>query len=118
MPHNVMIVEDDPDSLQLFRDVVLDLGADFQVASYETCRDAIRDLALGLRPDLIVFDVAMAHVSGNDLLAYRNAHCANVPAIAVTASPAMLTVPGATAVMQKPFDLEAFAATIRRSLKN
>jgi DNA-binding NtrC family response regulator len=70
-------------------------------------------------PDLMITDLCMADVSGWDLLFHENMHRPDLPIFVITALPPP-AVGGAehfaTEFFQKPLDLDALVAAIRRRL--
>ena len=98
----VVVVEDDPDLLRLVEIIIKD-STGLKIRSFTSCEGALRAFDAGLRPAVIVFDVLMPGVDGNELLRRRNELFPDVPAIAVTASPQAIRVPGASLVLTKPF---------------
>jgi two-component system response regulator ChvI len=71
-------------------------------------------------PDLVVLDVAMPVMTGEELLhILRTTDFPTLPVIIATAglNPERFLAQGATAVVSKPFELEPFLATVDRALK-
>jgi signal transduction histidine kinase/DNA-binding response OmpR family regulator/CHASE3 domain sensor protein len=82
--HTVLLVDDDPQSLQLLGTYLN--PADFRVLMAFSGREGI-DMAQREHPDLLVLDLMMPQVSGFDVVAALKAdpHTANIPVIVVTA---------------------------------
>ena len=62
---SVLVVEDDPSSLELIARILRDEAAD--VTAVSSARDAIR-VVLGQRPDVLVSDIGMPEVDGYGML--------------------------------------------------
>jgi signal transduction histidine kinase len=79
----VLVVEDNPD-MRAF--IAGSLGERYRVATAPNGRDGLEQ-ALALRPDLILSDIMMPHVSGDQLLAEvrRRPELADVPFVLLTA---------------------------------
>ena len=82
--HTVLLVDDDPQSLQLLGTYLN--PADFRVLLAFSGQEGI-DMAQREHPDLLVLDLMMPQVSGFDVVATLKAdpHTANIPVIVVTA---------------------------------
>lgn len=117
----ILIVEDDPNSRKLLRDVLDTVG-------YETCEasnaeDGIR-LAQGSRPALILMDIRLPGMNGIEAL-HRlrdDAGTRAIPVVAVTASVmhdqrAQVLDAGFDALENKPISVRSLLATIRRLLQ-
>jgi signal transduction histidine kinase/ActR/RegA family two-component response regulator len=82
----VLVVDDDPDALDLVTTVLAEAGA--EVAAVLSAREA-RDAFDGFRPDVLVCDIAMPDETGYDVIrdvrAREPGRGADVPAIALTA---------------------------------
>jgi two-component system cell cycle response regulator DivK len=108
----VIVVEDNALNLRLFCDLLTAHG-------HETCavrdgREAF-DKAVAFRPDVIVTDIQLPHVSGIELIQqFRdNASLAQVPIMAVTAYAApgdedRIRAAGANAYVSKPISVAKF----------
>lgn len=117
----ILIVEDDPNSRKLLRDVLDTVG-------YETCEasnaeDGIR-LAQGSRPALILMDIRLPGMNGIEAL-HRlrdDSGTRAIPVVAVTASVmhdqrAQVLDAGFDALENKPISVRSLLATIRRLLQ-
>ncbi|NNG25819.1 MHYT domain-containing protein [Telluria aromaticivorans] len=82
----VLVVEDEPDSLELVQQVLSETGA--AILSATSAHDALQ-LFERERPDLLISDIGMPLVDGFQLIrqvrALSDRHLAQVPAIALTA---------------------------------
>lgn len=117
----ILIVEDDPNSRKLLRDVLDTVG-------YETCEasnaeDGIR-LAQGSRPALILMDIRLPGMNGIEALRRLrdDAGTRAIPLVAVTASVMhdqrdQVLDAGFDALENKPISVRSLLATIRRLLQ-
>lgn len=114
--HTILVVDDDPDALELLHTILESCGATVLAAS--TTLHA-RGYLLTVTPDLIICDLALPREDGLSFMrgvrASMNAAVARVPAIAVTAFyedyPPM-SAQEFTAYFQKPIDIDALTRTI------
>ena len=117
----ILIVEDDPKTIKLFRDLL-------QISRYETLeatdgKQAI-DLAREKMPDLILMDIQMPVMDGLEATKILKTDPAtkSIPVIALTAS-AMpedhnkFMKTGGDAFITKPVDTRAFLATVKEYLE-
>jgi CheY-like chemotaxis protein len=80
----VILVDDEPDSLNLIHDILALNGAEvYRASNGRQCLEELRRIT----PTLIVLDLAMPRPDGWDLLAEvrANASTAHIPVVAVTA---------------------------------
>lgn len=82
---SVLIVEDDPDTLELF---VLSLSAVGAVVKKAGTAEAALEILATWKPDVVLCDIQLPGVDGYSLreLVHRNPHLASVPLIAITGS--------------------------------
>ncbi|RDE04781.1 response regulator [Sphingomonas aracearum] len=122
MAKRVLVVEDNELNLKLFSDL---LRAHAHLT--EGVRDGREALeaARAFRPDLIVMDIQLPHVSGFELIqqirADEDAELAAVPIMAVTAyagreDEERIRAAGANAYVSKPISLMRFVAEVGRLL--
>jgi two-component system cell cycle response regulator DivK len=79
----ILVVEDNPKNLKLVRDVLAYSG--FEVIEATSGEDGVR-LARDERPDLILMDLQLPGIDGNEALRQiRQTHERHVPVVAVTA---------------------------------
>lgn len=109
---SVMVVEDDPD----VRDIVGSLldAEGFRVLAARNGREALAALGGGPRPCVILLDLVMPEMDGWEFLQALRARPGfeTLPVVVVTTYPSI--VPGANALIQKPFDFENLVATVAR----
>jgi two-component system cell cycle response regulator DivK len=112
----VLVVEDNELNLRLFCDL---LGAHGHAA--EPVRDGrdVMSRASAFRPDLIIMDIQLPHVSGMDLIAAvkRDPELAGTPVLAVTAyagreDEERIRAAGAEGYISKPISLIRFLEAV------
>jgi CheY-like chemotaxis protein len=101
----VLVVEDEPDIRETFRDVLETEG--YSVRCAANGREALAALAEGPRPSLILLDLMMPEMNGYDLLqALRADHAlSTIPVTVVSAAGDRTSVAGAP-VLKKPVDID------------
>jgi len=100
----ILIVEDDPLSMKLYRDLVVARG--YQVLT-ATDGAAGLDLARGNHPDLVLLDVKLPELSGIEITKAlkSEARTSDIPILVITAWPTMERVvraSGCDAFLMKP----------------
>lgn len=117
----VLIVEDDARSRKLLADVLVAHG--YEVVQTDRGEDALA-LALAHRPALALLDIHLPGIDGfATLRALRaDAHFADLPAVAVTASVmsadrARVTESGFDALLHKPVRLQPLLDTLREVMR-
>lgn len=116
--HSIMHVEDDPDIRQIAR-MSLELVGGFEVAQFES-GPAVLEQAASLRPDMVLLDVMMPGMDGEETYARLRQidGYATVPIVFLTAKASRvdfdrLRVLGAADVILKPFDPMTLPEQIR-----
>jgi two-component system cell cycle response regulator DivK len=119
-PSLILIVEDDPNSRKLLRDVLGTVG--YATREAENAEDGIR-LAQECLPALILMDIRLPGMSGIEALHHlrENVSTRAIPVIAVTASVmqaqrAQALDAGFDALEQKPVSVSALLGTVKRIL--
>lgn len=117
-PMLVHIIDDD-DAVRDSLAVLLETRG-FNVATYATAR-AFLDQAEGGIEGCVITDVQMPEMNGLQLLRAFRARKLDLPVLVVTARGGRALAEealaqGATALIQKPFDPDAFVETIRAAL--
>jgi len=118
----LLLVEDDPDNLELF---TVMLGEKYEVLSYSSPADALMAFQV-FKPDLLVLDVGMRPVSGLECLDAIRAipGYGSIPAIALTGFAravernAFLTACFQAVVTKPVFDQTDLEVVIDRLLKS
>jgi CheY-like chemotaxis protein len=100
-PIRVLIADDEPSVLLMFGDLLTAHG--YEVATVASGKDAIDRLAT-FPADVLLLDILMPGMSGNDTLAELRARGVQVPAIAVTGMPDRANT-GFFAVLSKPIEM-------------
>ena len=116
----ILIVEDNALNIKLFCDLLAAHGHEPEAVT--DSRNAL-DKARSFRPDLVITDIQLPHVSGLDLirLIRKDEHLSNVPIMAVTAYSAQgdedrIRTAGAQAYVSKPISVVKFAQTVDQLL--
>lgn len=111
----ILLVDDEPDILQLFRRILLSAGKGYQVLRAENGKQALEIIAQK-RPDVIFLDLAMPEMDGAQFLAARDQDAAllEIPVILISARDpnAELSVTG----QGSPVETEALAITLKGGL--
>ena len=121
-PFDILLVEDDAADALLIQDALLDRGADHVITRAEDGVAALRRLSdPGLpRPDLIVLDLNMPRMNGNELLEVlkQDEALTVIPVVVLSTSQAPRDVAGAyrrhaNAYIAKPVNLDHFVQAVR-----
>ena len=114
-PPTILVVDDDPDIRQSIQWLLEDEG--FQVRTAGDGREAVAS-ALRARPDLIVLDMGLPLLTGEEVAdALRAALSDPPPIVVITAAgnaAAKAQRCGAVAYLHKPFDLADLADLVQR----
>ena len=112
----VLVVEDNELNLKLFCDLLR--AHEYVVEPVRDGREAVAR-ARDVRPDLIVMDIQMPHVTGYDLILEMRAdeELRSIPVMAVTAyagrdDEERIRAAGASAYVSKPIGLQKFMDTV------
>ena len=112
----ILIIDDDPCSRKLARDVLSHVG--YAIREAANAEDGLA-LAYSERPRLVLMDVQLPGMSGVDALGRLRADpvTAGIPVIAVTAlamksDRARLAAAGFDAYLEKPLDVRTLAAVV------
>ena len=112
----ILIIDDDPCSRKLARDVLSHVG--YAIHEAANAEDGLA-LAYSERPRLVLMDVQLPGMSGVDALGRLRADpvTAGIPVIAVTAlamksDRARLAAAGFDAYLEKPLDVRKLAAVV------
>jgi CheY-like chemotaxis protein len=109
-PH-IFVVEDDPDVRTSIAEILRDEGYD--VGEYSNLDDTLVDLRGGARPCVVLMDLLMPGMTGQDFLAALRSDVAlsEIPCVMITG--ARTPAPGIE-VLHKPFDLVDLVETVAR----
>ena len=117
----ILVVEDNALNIKLFCDLLAAHGHEPEAVT--DSRDAL-DTARAFRPDLVITDIQLPHVSGLELmeLIRNDEDLATVPIMAVTAYSGVgdderIRAAGAQAYVAKPISVMRFAETVDELLE-
>ena len=117
-PLRILVVEDDEALVRFYREALGDLGHDVRIA-----RNGAEGLeALGTDLDLVVTDIGMPVMSGDEMLREmrRRPEYAGLPVLILTARLEGfedLLAGDRTAILRKPFPLERFVDFVESALR-
>jgi DNA-binding NtrC family response regulator len=119
MAKTVLVIDDDPTQRRLIQAVLEREG--FAVAHAESGDEAIRKLSSGAQADVVLLDLVMPGISGQETLAEMRARGFGQPVIVVTATGGIDTVvqamqAGAIDFFVKPASPERIIVSIRNAL--
>ena len=125
MRHTVLIVDDDPDDIEITRKVLLKTGRDIQILAVMSGEHAVRLLQEGGDlPSLVFLDLKMSGMSGIDTVRWIRAdeRLKHIPLIIVTNSTLESDMrkaydAGANSFVHKAFDIEQFSKEIKAHLE-
>jgi CheY-like chemotaxis protein len=111
----VLVVEDDPANRALLTELLIEAGCAPRAVGRA---DRALDLVAAWPPDLLVLDLSLPDMEGWELLcrARATAGLHEVPVIVVSALADPEVPPGLggpLAIVQKPFDIDAFLGSVR-----
>lgn len=115
-PARVLIADDEPAVLQMLDDLLTAYG--YEVATVASGMDVL-DRITSFPADVVLLDILMPGLSGNDTLIELRTRGIQVPAIAITGMPDRAST-GFLAVLSKPIEMQHLTllisvATRRRS---
>lgn len=119
MTKTVLIVDDDPTQRRLMQAVLEREG--FAVAQADGGEAALDRIASGLRPDVMILDLVMPHMTGAEVLRSLRATGFTAPVVVLTATGGVDTVvqamqAGANDFFVKPASPERIIVSIRNAL--
>ena len=109
---HILVVEDHADTAAALSTILT--GRGYSVLTADNGQQAIDLLKGGVRPGLILVDLLMPYVSGEDLLSHLNAspQLRDIPTIVITAVPKDQVRLITNAVFSKPIDYAKLTQTI------
>lgn len=113
---DVLIVDDEPPIAEFIADVLDEEG--YRVRVLHDGAAALLEI-LRRRPGLVILDVAMPVMMGDELLRYLRRHgYGDLPIVIMTAgmNPQSYMAYGAVAVLPKPFDVQSLIAVVERHM--
>jgi CheY-like chemotaxis protein len=107
----ILVVDDDPDIVELLRCLLHDAGYEVETAD----ADAVLSLAQKRRPHLILLDILMPGMDGMEMIRQLQADpvTAHIPIIAISATPQWLPALPVNDRLPKPFRLGHLLAKVR-----
>lgn len=121
MAKRILIVEDNELNLKLFTDLLRAHG--FVVEPLTDGREAL-ETAREFKPDLVIMDIQMPHVSGLDLIGQmkRDATLKPIPILAVTAyagkgDEERIREAGAEGYVSKPVSVMKFVEAVQEAMR-
>jgi CheY-like chemotaxis protein len=110
----IVIADDDAGTLEGLTEFLTQFG--FPVVPVRDGQEAMNLLVEGVVPALLIVDLAMPHLRGNELLKYLQSdpELRLVPVVVVTATPEDMGRAVADAVLPKPVDLVTLLSHVRR----
>lgn len=108
----VLVVDDEESLCELLAEV---LAGDYEVVKAFNGKAAL-EIARERKPDIIISDVMMPHMSGVELLqALReNSETEHIPVILLSAAPPRAKVSEASAFLAKPFEIEVLEKVVAK----
>lgn len=110
----VLIVEDDP-NLSFLIKRKLEKSGDYQIECSQDGEEGLR-MINNFRPDVIVTDLEMPKVDGNQMIEKIRSKSNDVPIIVLTGKLEFLKQSGANVYLKKPFDMTQLDLNIRSLL--
>ncbi len=115
--HTILVVDDDADERTAFADLLSARGYSVVVAC--DGREAMDLVEAGLRPSVIVLDLAMPTMDGWTFLGHlRGTAHSTVPVVVTSADARARPAIGADACLEKPVEPERFHAIVARLSAN
>ncbi len=117
--NKVLVVDDEPDILRLVHDVLT--GSGFEVYTANTGERAL-DLALTLRPDLVILDIVLPGMSGLEVCRLiKRRRDLKMRVLFLTAlnrvvDVGLMEAAGADGYMGKPFEIDALLTKVDEML--
>ena len=110
----ILIADDDPATLDGLTEFLTQLG--YEVVPASDGQRAMNLLVEGLNPALLIVDIAMPHLAGDELLKYVQSDpvLRLVPVLVVTGTPDRMGRAVADVVIEKPVNLIVLLAQVRR----
>jgi DNA-binding response OmpR family regulator len=114
---HIVVVDDESDIVDILAQVLREGG--YEVLPFGHADRALQSM-LAARPALLITDLVMPVLSGQELIArIRAAYGSELPILVMSASLHSTAIAGlpVQAVMSKPFDLDEFCATVEALLQ-
>jgi CheY-like chemotaxis protein len=110
----ILIADDDRATREGLAEFLTEFG--YAVASAQNGQEAMDRLLEGLKPSMLIVDLTMPQVGGEDLSRYLQSdpELRHLPVVVVTGSPELLGRTAADAVLEKPVNLIALLNLVKR----
>jgi len=110
----ILIAEDDAATLDGLMEFLTEFG--YRVVPARDGQEAMNFLLRGITPILLIVDIGMPHLAGDELLKYVQTDpvLRFVPVLVVTGTPERIGRAVADAIIAKPVNLVSFLAHVRR----
>jgi two-component system, cell cycle response regulator DivK len=110
----ILVAEDDPATLEGLTEFLSEFG--YAVVPARNGQQAMDRLLQGVTPSLVILDISMPEVGGEELSKYMQAdpELRLVPVVVVTGSPDRIGRTASAAVLEKPLNLISLLALVKR----
>lgn len=120
MTKNILVIDDDKDTLALFEDIFVDVG--YAVTGFTEIND-IKEVVEKFSPDLVIVDYLLKGLNGGEMCAEikRNENLKHIPVILISGHSSAMLAPGTyncDEFIEKPFDLDYIIQRVGHHLKN
>jgi len=110
----ILIADDDPATVEGLRELLNEFG--YKVVTAPDGQVAMNLLVGGLLPALLIVDIGMPNVAGDELLKYvqEDPYLRHIPVIVITGAPERVGRAVADAVIEKPVNVIVLMAHVNR----
>jgi CheY-like chemotaxis protein len=110
----ILIADDDRATREGLAEFLVEFG--YEVTAAKNGQEAMDRLLEGLKPSMVIVDLTMPHVGGEDLSRYLQSdpELRHLPVVVVTGSPELIGRTAADAVLEKPVNLIALLTLVKR----
>jgi CheY-like chemotaxis protein len=110
----ILIADDDPSTVDGLRELLTEFG--YKVVTAADGQEAMNLLVGGLVPSLLIVDLGMPNVAGDELLKYvqSDPYLRHVPVLVITGTPERVGRTVSDAVIEKPVNVIALMAHVNR----
>jgi DNA-binding NtrC family response regulator len=108
---HIFVAEDDPDVRTSIAEILRDEG--YEVGEFSSLDDTLRDLRAGARPCVVLMDLLLPGMTGQEFLGAMKGDRAlsEIPVVMITGA---RTQNHGVEILRKPFDLSDLVATVSR----
>jgi two-component system nitrogen regulation response regulator NtrX len=115
----VLVVDDNPDVLDVLRELLEDLG--YEASTAASGEHAIAAMVT-VRPHVVFLDLLMPGISGLEALTYFRQHHQTVPVIVITGAPGQESAQkaraaGAFDILAKPVDMPTLRSLVAQAMR-